>query len=162
MKAQMPPFFWASATQCSASVVLPEDSGPKISTMRPRGNPPIPSATSSPSEPEEIASISILSLLPSFMTEPLPNCRSIWESAADRALDLSMDVPSTIRRAGWDIGRAPYGRDSEGRQRAPELNGLVQQAIFGAIQRDPICVHYLFHVRNMFSSIFWALACRPA
>src|SRR5262249_41643566 len=121
---------------------------------RPRGRPPMPSATSSPSEPEEIASISILSLLPSFMTEPLPNCRSIWESAADRALDLSMDVPSTIRRAGWDIGRAPYGRDSEGRQRAPELNGLVQQAICRVIQRDPILVHYLFYVRNMFSSLF--------
>src|SRR5689334_25330661 len=59
---------------------------------------------SSPSEPEEIVSISIeRSFLPSFITEPLPNCRSIWESAADSAFDLSMEEPSTIRRAGTDI-----------------------------------------------------------
>src|SRR3989440_12219893 len=49
------------------------------------------------------------SFLPSFITEPLPNWRSIWESAADRALVLSMEDPSTIRRAVADIGRAPYG-----------------------------------------------------
>src|ERR1700676_3521664 len=65
---------------------------------------------SSPSEPEEIVSTSIeRSFLPSFITEPLPNWRSIWESAADRALVLSMEDPSTIRRAVADIGRAPYG-----------------------------------------------------
>src|SRR5436190_5598473 len=52
------------------------------------------------------------SFLPSFITEPLPNWRSIWESAADRALFLSMEDPSTIRRAEADMGRAPYGGDS--------------------------------------------------
>src|SRR5213079_2470986 len=113
MKAQMPPFFCASATVWSASVVLPEDSGPKISTTRPRGKPPTPSAMSSPSEPEEMVSTYMeRSFLPSFITEPLPNWRSIWESAADRALVLSMEDPSTIRRAVADIGRAPYGGDS--------------------------------------------------
>ena len=40
----MPPVFCASATTCSAIVVLPDDSGPKISKMRPRGKPPMPSA----------------------------------------------------------------------------------------------------------------------
>src|SRR5690242_11460845 len=64
---------------------------------------------SRPSEPDEIASTSIdLSFLPSFITEPLPNWRSIWDSAADSAFDLSMDEPSTIRSAGWagdDMGR---------------------------------------------------------
>src|SRR3979409_1565006 len=65
---------------------------------------------SSPSEPDEMVSTSIeRSFLPSFITEPLPNWRSIWESAADRALVLSMEDPSTIRRAVADIGRAPYG-----------------------------------------------------
>src|SRR3979490_763863 len=60
---------------------------------------------SNPSEPEEMVSISIeRSFLPSFITEPLPNWRSIWESAADRALVLSMEDPSTIRRAVADIG----------------------------------------------------------
>src|SRR5271170_2765873 len=59
---------------------------------------------SSPSEPDDIVSISIeRSFLPSFITEPLPNCRSIWDSAADRALLLSMEDPSTIRRAVADI-----------------------------------------------------------
>src|ERR1700704_6918356 len=68
---------------------------------------------SSPSEPEEMVSISIeRSFLPSLITEPLPNWRSIWESAADRALVLSMEDPSTIRRAVADIGGAPYGEDS--------------------------------------------------
>src|SRR3954447_17473411 len=68
---------------------------------------------SSPSEPDEMVSTSIeRSFLPSFITEPLPNCRSIWESAAVRALVLSMEEPSTIRRAETDMGRAPYGGDS--------------------------------------------------
>src|SRR3954462_11440409 len=67
---------------------------------------------SSPSDPDEMVSISIeRSFLPSFITEPLPNWRSIWESAADRALVLSMEDPSTIRRAEADMG-APYGGDS--------------------------------------------------
>ena len=35
----MPPLRCASATTCMASVDLPEDSGPKISTTRPRGRP---------------------------------------------------------------------------------------------------------------------------
>ena len=34
-----------SAMTCRARVVLPEDSGPKISTTRPRGMPPMPSAS---------------------------------------------------------------------------------------------------------------------
>src|ERR1700737_3036199 len=55
---------------------------------------------SSPSEPEETVSTSMeRSFLPSFITEPLPNWRSIWDSAADSALLLSMDEPSTIRSA---------------------------------------------------------------
>src|SRR3981189_466701 len=68
---------------------------------------------SSPSGPDEMVSTSIeRSFLPSFITEPLPNCRSIWDSAAARALVLSMEDPSTIRRAETDMGRAPYGGGS--------------------------------------------------
>src|SRR5437660_5520289 len=67
---------------------------------------------SSPSEPDDTVSTSIeRSFFPSLITEPLPNWRSIWESAADRALVLSMEDPSTIRRAVADMGRAPYGGD---------------------------------------------------
>ena len=54
MNAAAPPAFCACAITCSASVVLPEDSGPKISTTRPRGNPPTPRAASSEMEPLEI------------------------------------------------------------------------------------------------------------
>src|SRR6478609_8214127 len=60
------------------------------------------------------------SFLPSFITEPLPNWRSIWESAADRALVLSIEDPSTIRRAVADMG-APYGGDSLAGQTARML-----------------------------------------
>src|ERR1700752_1837290 len=80
---------------------------------------------SSPSEPEEMVSISIeRSFLPSFITEPLPNWRSIWESAADRALGLSMEDPSTIRRAVADIVRAPYGGDSRAGQTGGRISGF--------------------------------------
>src|ERR1700734_1829904 len=78
------------------------------------------------------------SFLPSFITEPLPNWRSIWESAADRALVLSMEDPSTIRRAVADMGGAPYGGDSLAGQTADE----------SAIDGTP--VPHLFQVRNMF------------
>src|SRR5471032_2243047 len=95
---------------------------------------------SSPSEPDEMVSTSMeRSFLPSFITEPLPNCRSIWESAAARALVLSMEEPSTIRRAETDMGGAPYGEDSLERQTAGPRVGLGWNN-----------VPYLFSVRNMF------------
>src|ERR1700704_5313863 len=97
---------------------------------------------SSPSEPEEIVSMSIeRSFLPSFITEPLPNWRSIWESAAARALVLSMEDPSTIRRAVADIGRAPYGGGSLAGQTGGN-NGPNRD------RREN--VPHLFQVRNMF------------
>src|SRR5208337_2862786 len=69
-----------------------------------------------PSEPVETVSTSIdLGFLPSRMIEPLPKLRSIWESAASRAFDLSMENPSTIRSARA-ICFAPYDRDSKDRQ----------------------------------------------
>src|SRR5437667_12521049 len=81
---------------------------------------------SSPSEPDEMVSTSIeRSFLPSFITEPLPNWRSIWESAADRALVLSMEDPSTIRRAVADMGRAPYGGDYGAGQTGDVTHGPV-------------------------------------
>src|SRR6267154_5375308 len=99
---------------------------------------------SSPSEPDEMVSTSIeRSFLPSFITEPLPNCRSIWESAAARALVLSMEEPSTIRRAETDMGGAPYGEDS-----------LEGQTAGGQVGPDGNNVPYLFSVRNMFLKIF--------
>ncbi len=59
MKAATPPRFCAWPITDSASVVLPDDSGPKISTTRPRGKPPMPSATSTASEPVGMNSIGL-------------------------------------------------------------------------------------------------------
>ena len=61
----------------------------------------MPRAMSSPSEPVEIASTSMMrSLAPSRMIEPLPKFLSIWASAASSALCLSISAPSTIRSDG--------------------------------------------------------------
>jgi hypothetical protein len=83
----MPPRFCASATMWRHSVVLPEDSGPKISMMRPLGTPPTPNAMSSEMEPVEMAWISRISgsSLPSRMMDPLPN----WRSTADMASSIA-------------------------------------------------------------------------
>src|SRR5208337_2419665 len=92
-----------------------------------------------PSEPVETVSTSIdLGFLPSRMIEPLPKLRSICESAASRAFDLSMENPSTIRSARA-ICFAPYDGDSKDRQTDRPLS-------------DAGNVHHLFLVRNMF---FW-------
>src|SRR4051794_32687070 len=86
---------------------------------------------SRPSDPDGIASTSIdLSFLPSRMIEPLPKLRSICESAASRAFDLSMEEPSTRRSAAavcWAIAPTPYDRDSEGRQRIRRPPSLKSQ-----------------------------------
>src|ERR1700686_4725255 len=104
----------------------------------------MPSAMSRPSEPVETVSTSIDRLfLPSRMIEPLPKLRSICESAASRAFDLSMDDPSTTRSAAL-IGRAPYGRDSEDTE-APVLFAPLARWLHG----DGATVHDLFSVRNM-------------
>ena len=79
MNATMPPMAWASARICRASVVLPLDSGPYTSMMRPRGTPPMPSAASSGSAPVGITPmLSSLPSSPSFMMDPCPNFDSIW------------------------------------------------------------------------------------
>ncbi len=56
-----------------ASVVFPEDSGPKISVTRPLGIPPIPNAMSSDIAPVEMAGTSLVwTSLPSRMIAPFP------------------------------------------------------------------------------------------
>ena len=72
MKATSPPRFWASATMCRARVVLPEDSGPYISMMRPLGTPPMPNAMSSDREPVGMDSTTMPVFSPRRMMEPLP------------------------------------------------------------------------------------------
>src|ERR1700753_2427322 len=94
---------------------------------------------SSPSEPDDTVSKSIeRSFLPSFITEPLPNWRSIWDSAAARALLLSMEDPSTIRRAEADIRWLLMAG----------IRGRYKRC--GAKSASEANVHHLFQVRNMF------------
>src|SRR5208282_5020598 len=101
----------------------------------------MPSAMSSPSEPVETGSTSIAAMfLPSRMIEPLPKLRSICESAASRAFDLSMDDPSTTRSAAlmFSCSLWPGFGDPTTDAASPHIgNG------------DHRSVHDLFLVRNM-------------
>ena len=82
INAAMPPSFWASATMCNASVVLPLDSGPKTSMTRPRGIPTPPNARSRDILPVRIPSMTRCLLEPSGIMAPSPNCFSMCSSAA--------------------------------------------------------------------------------
>ena len=84
------PLFCTSATICRATVVLPLDSGPYTSMIRPFGTPPSPSAISRLREPVGIVSIFIFAPeSPSFITEPFPYAFSICVNAASNAFSLS-------------------------------------------------------------------------
>src|SRR5687767_9242897 len=96
MKATVPPRRCASASTCWQSVVLPDDSGPKISVIRPRGMPPTPIARSSATDPVGMASTACLSDVPSFMIEPRPNCFSIDRIAASTARVRSVAGRSSL------------------------------------------------------------------
>ncbi len=91
--AATPPWRCTSAIAWSASVVFPDDSGPKISTTRPRGSPPTPSARSSASEPVETTATGAGSIpSPSRMMLPFPNCFSIPAIARPRAFTFSVSL----------------------------------------------------------------------
>ncbi len=89
MKAQTPPRAWAWAMMWLTSVVLPEDSGPKISTIRPRGTPPMPSARSSARDPVGIASTLTVPLSPRRISEPSPNSFLMPLTALSSAASLA-------------------------------------------------------------------------
>src|SRR3954451_12494507 len=101
MNAAMPPARWALATACSATVVLPEDSGPKTSMTRPRGSPPMPRATSRAIEPVGMTSIGGRLFSPRRITDPLPNWRSICARAVSSAFSRSAGagMSSPLERA---------------------------------------------------------------
>ena len=77
-----------------------------IAEAQRRGNPPMPSARSSASEPVETAPTETAARSFIFMTDPLPNCRSIWPSATSSASCLSTSQP-------------PKATDSKTSYRAP-------------------------------------------
>src|SRR5579885_2766311 len=105
-------------------VVLPEDSGPKISMTRPRGTPPTPSAASNEIEPVEMVETgATASLLPRRIIEPLPNCFSICERASSTARVRSSAATILLQFRGgcvFNFGKCtnlrrfyhsfPYGR----------------------------------------------------
>src|SRR5438477_11631519 len=106
MNATTPPRRCASARMCWQSVVLPDDSGPKISVIRPRGTPPTPSARSSAIEPVGMTSIAWIEADPSFMIEPRPNCFSIARMAASTAFPRSA-VARYAARSAIAAARSP-------------------------------------------------------
>src|ERR1039457_1616589 len=94
-------------------VVLPDDSGPKISLMRPRGKPPTPRAASTEIEPVEITDTgTIASFDPSRTIEPLPNCFSIWLRAVSNARARSFSSMSGKTPKGGVKGYCSSGRAS--------------------------------------------------
>ena len=112
MNAAMPPCFCASAITCRAMVVLPEDSGPKISTTRPRGKPPTPNAASKEIAPVGMTEIGTTApLLPSFMMEPLPNCFSICDKVRSIARLFSV-FSSAMSAAPWLLGPGLFQPES--------------------------------------------------
>ena len=100
-KAARPPAFWAWAMTWRESVVFPEDSGPKISTTRPRGMPPTPSAASTASEPVGMTAMACSGRSPRRMIEPLPNWRSICVSAVSTARHFSLDFTLDMSSPFW-------------------------------------------------------------
>src|SRR5690606_36976981 len=88
--APTPPALCASATTCNANVVLPPDSGPYTSTIRPLGTPPTPNASSTDNEQVQITPrpSTCAGSAPNRMIAPLPNCLSIGETAVTRAFLL--------------------------------------------------------------------------
>src|SRR5690242_17977064 len=104
MYAAAPPSRWACATTCSASVVLPLDSGPKISVTRPRGIPPIPMAASRLMAPVGITSTRTRGAsAPIRMIAPLPQVFSICVMARFRAFLRSSESFATSFSAAMSV-----------------------------------------------------------
>src|SRR5216684_2693100 len=138
MYAAAPPWRWELATTCSASVVLPLDSGPKISVTRPRGMPPMPIAASRLMAPVGIASTRTCGeSAPIRMMAPLPQVFSIWVMASVRALrrssvrlGTSFSAAMSVLDMGWEppVAEGPNiyrSSDQRHRVRLPDLWQLL-------------------------------------
>src|SRR5579872_6466252 len=100
MKAAMPPARCALAMTCRASVVLPLDSGPNNSIIRPRGKPIPPIARSSDKAPVGMPSMGTPSGSESFMIEPRPNVFSICPSAFSSIFRSGLSAAGLAGRMG--------------------------------------------------------------
>ena len=72
-----------------AKVVLPDDSGPKISMILPLGNPPTPRAKSIVTDPVEITSIGSIAVSPKRITVPFPKDLSNLSMVICKAFNFS-------------------------------------------------------------------------
>src|SRR3712207_1675717 len=71
----------------------------------PRGRPPMPSAMSRAIEPVGMTFMATSGLSPRRITEPFPNCLSIWERAMSRALSRSsVAMVAHLRSSGEVVG----------------------------------------------------------
>src|ERR1044071_6669269 len=110
MYAAAPPCRCECATTCSASVVLPLDSGPKISVTRPRGMPPIPIAASRLIAPVGMTSTRTRGeSAPIRMMAPFPQVFSICVMARLRAFlrssescGTSLSAAMSVLDMGWE------------------------------------------------------------
>src|SRR5256885_6952469 len=125
----MPPGACACAITCKPMVVLPDDSGPKISTTRPRGTPPTPSAASNEIAPVEITEIGTMaSFDPSRMIDPFPNCFSICANARSiaRARSSAMDTsPVRTTILGLRLEYTAYAKRIKGESQ--NISGKVPE-----------------------------------
>src|SRR6266496_1608302 len=104
MYAAAPPCRCALATMCNANVVLPLDSGPKISVTRPRGIPPIPMAASRLMAPVGIVSTRTRGeSAPIRMIAPLPHVFSICVMARFKAFLRSSESFATSFSAAMSV-----------------------------------------------------------
>src|SRR5207302_10251051 len=103
--ARVPSVCATSALTCCVRAASTEHPGPELASSLLAGGAPTPSARSRPSAPVETTCTSFAASASSFMIEPLPNCFSIWDSAAANALDLlsSIGVPLFL---GWHLRQA--------------------------------------------------------
>mmetsp|Transcript_10583 Transcript_10583/g.41345 ORF Transcript_10583/g.41345 Transcript_10583/m.41345 type:complete len:289 (-) Transcript_10583:29-895(-) len=131
MSATVPPSFCISAMACSARVVLPDDSGPYTSTMRPRGMPP-PSAMSRVIAPEGKVATLACDASPSFMMDPLPKLASISPSTRSRAFFLAS---LTAISSGVMAGLASSALDALG---SAEALALTAGFLAAALVDDPL------------------------
>src|SRR5688572_5617674 len=163
MNAATPPVFCALATTWRHSVVLPLDSGPKISVTRPRGIPPTPMAASRLMAPVGIASTRTRAeSAPIFMIDPLPQLFSICAMARFSAFFRSSCTAVTpILHSLWCVvGLWPRGNLDGGRKRSiprrnseqtteqttklqPEISGALvdEKRVFHMPHPDPVAAH---------------------
>src|SRR3954463_15922206 len=104
---------------------------------RPRGRPPMPSAMSRAIEPVGMTFMTTSGLSPRRMTEPLPNCLSIWARAMSRALSRSsVAMMATFevlgKLSGTTLGR---GSDNSG---APADLWRTSLPVDATVGRTPV------------------------